>query len=229
MPDPNARILVVDDEASITDAVATALRYEGFCVSDAATGRTALDEIKRFRPDLVVLDIMLPDIDGLELTRRLRRERVPVPVLFLTARDATEDKILGLTTGADDYLTKPFSLGEIIARIRAILRRTGFGDGDGVLRFGDLELDAETHEVFRAGEPIHLTARELDLLRYFLLNPRRVLSKAQILAAVWPDDAEPDSNVVETLVGYLRRKLDRHGPPLIRTIRGAGYTLRLDD
>jgi two-component system OmpR family response regulator len=224
------RILVVDDEPSITDAVATALRYEGFDVKEVGTGRAALSEAAEFRPDLIVLDIMLPDLDGLEVTRRLRRDGIRSPVLFLTARDATEDKITGLTIGADDYVTKPFSLGEVIARVRAILRRAGHQDDDeSMLSFADVVMDEETHEVWRAGQPIHLTATEFSLLRYFLLNPRRVLSKAQILDHVWQYDFDGDSNVVETFVSYLRKKLDRHGPPLIHTIRRVGYSLRLPE
>ena len=225
------RVLVVDDEPSITDAVGTALRYEGFEVKEVRTGRGALTEAAEFRPDLIVLDIMLPDLDGLEVTRRLRRDGIKIPVLFLTARDATEDKITGLTVGADDYVTKPFSLGEIIARVRAILRRAGAEtDGDdGLLRFADLVMDEETHEVWRADTSVHLTATEFALLRYFLLNPRRVLSKAQILDHVWQYDFDGDSNVVETFVSYLRKKLDRLGPPLIHTIRRVGYSLRLPE
>jgi len=226
------RVLVVDDEPSITDAVGTALRYEGFDVKEVATGRAALSEAADFRPDLIVLDIMLPDLDGLEVTRRLRRDGIKIPVLFLTARDATEDKIMGLTVGADDYVTKPFSLGEIIARVRAILRRAGAdsaGGDDGLLRFADLVMDEETHEVWRADTSVHLTATEFALLRYFLLNPRRVLSKAQILDHVWQYDFDGDSNVVETFVSYLRKKLDRLGPPLIHTIRRVGYSLRLPE
>ncbi|MBW3668245.1 MAG: response regulator transcription factor [Actinobacteria bacterium] len=221
------RILVVDDEPSIVDAVATALRYEGFDVSEAATGRQALKLTESQRPDLLVLDVMLPDLDGLEVTRRLRRDGLRVPVLFLTARDATEDKVAGLTVGGDDYVTKPFSLAEVVARVRAILRRVAAADDEGsVLRFADVVLDEESHEVWRAGTPVHLTATEFNLLRYFLLNPRRVLSKAQILDHVWHYDFGGDDNVVETFVSYLRKKLDRLGPPLIHTIRLVGYSLR---
>jgi two-component system OmpR family response regulator len=221
------RILVVDDERSIVDAVATALRYEGFVVDEAETGRGALKAVESLRPDLIVLDIMLPDLDGLEVTRRLRRDGMRVPVLFLTARDATEDKVAGLTVGGDDYVTKPFSLAEVVARVRAILRRVASApDETSVLRFADLVLDEETHEVWRAGEPVHLTATEFNLLRYFMLNPRRVLSKAQILDHVWHYDFDGEDNVVETFVSYLRKKLDRLGPPLIHTIRLVGYSLR---
>jgi two-component system OmpR family response regulator len=221
------RILVVDDEASIVDALATALRYEGFDVHEVQTGRDALKLAQTMRPDLIVLDIMLPDLDGLEVTRRLRRDGLRTPVLFLTARDSTEDKISGLTVGGDDYVTKPFSLAEVVARVRAILRRTQVGGTDeSTLRFADLVLDEETHEVWRAGTPVHLTATEFNLLRYFMLNPRRVLSKAQILDHVWHYDFDGDDNVVETFVSYLRKKLDRLGPPLLHTIRLVGYSLR---
>jgi two-component system OmpR family response regulator len=221
------RVLVVDDERSIVDAVATALRYEGFEVDEAGTGREALKAAETLRPDLIVLDIMLPDLDGIEVTRRLRQDGLRVPVLFLTARDSTEDKISGLTVGGDDYVTKPFSLAEVVARVRAILRRVRVGgDDESVLRFADLVLDEETHEVWRAGKPVHLTATEFNLLRYFMLNPRRVLSKSQILDHVWQYDYEGGDNVVETYVSYLRKKIDRLGPPLIHTIRLVGYTLR---
>jgi two-component system OmpR family response regulator len=221
-------VLVVDDEPSITDAVATALGYEGFEVATAADGRAALARIEDFGPDLIVLDIMLPDLDGIAITRRLRRDGIDVPVLFLTAKDDPADKVEGLTVGGDDYVTKPFTLAEVIARVHAILRRTvGLADGDGTkLAFADLEMNVETHEVWRAGEPIILTATEFNLLRFFLENPRIVLSKSQILDHVWSYDFEGDPNVVETYVSYLRKKLDVHGPPLIRTIRLVGYTLR---
>jgi len=221
------QILVVDDEASIVDAVATALRYEGFDVREAVTGRAALSAAQEDPPDLVVLDVMLPDLDGLEVTRRLRADGIRVPVLFLTARDSLEDKIAGLTVGGDDYVTKPFSLAEIVARTHAILRRThGERDGDGQLKFADVVLDQDTHEVWRAGNAIRLTATEFNLLRFFLLNPRRVLSKSQILDHVWHYDFGGDANVVETYVSYLRKKLDQHGAPLIHTIRLVGYSLR---
>ena len=221
------QILVVDDEASIVDAVATALRYEGFDVREAVTGRAALSAAQEDPPDLVVLDVMLPDLDGLEVTRRLRADGIRVPVLFLTARDSLEDKIAGLTVGGDDYVTKPFSLAEIVARTHAILRRThGERDGDGQLKFADVVLDQDTHEVWRAGTAIRLTATEFNLLRFFLLNPRRVLSKSQILDHVWHYDFGGDANVVETYVSYLRKKLDQHGRPLIHTIRLVGYSLR---
>ena len=222
---PPGTILVVDDEPSIVDAVATALRYEGYAVEEAKTGREALSAVARFEPDLVVLDWMLPDIEGIEVGRRLRERGFKTAVLFLTAKDATENKVEALRAGGDDYVTKPFSLAELVARAQAILRRTaGELPGD-VLRFADLLLDEERHEVFRGDEQIDLTATEFNLLRYFLLNPRRVLSKAQILQNVWRYDFGGNSNVVETYVSYLRRKLDAAGPPLIRTIRQAGYML----
>jgi two-component system OmpR family response regulator len=220
-----ARVLVVDDEPSITDAVSTALRYEGFETREVATGRAAEQAIDEFRPDLIVLDVMLPDLDGFEIAQRLRDGRHRTPVIFLTARDATEDKLAGLAVG-DDYVTKPFSLVEIVARVRAVLRRTRDEESDGVLRFGDLVLNEETREVWRGGEQIELTRTEFDLLRFFLLNPRRVLSKRQILDNVWHYDFGGDANVVETYVSYLRKKLDRRGPPLIQTVRLVGYALR---
>jgi len=222
------RVLVVDDEPSIVDAVATALRYEGYEVHEAQTGRGALKAAESLRPDLIVLDVMLPDLDGLDVTRRLRRDGLRVPVLFLTARDSTEDKVAGLTVGGDDYVTKPFSLAEVVARVRAILRRAAAVGAaeEGVLRFADLVLDEESHEVWRDGTAVHLTATEFNLLRYFMLNPRRVLSKAQILDHVWHYDFDGDENVVETFVSYLRKKLDRLGPPLIHTVRLVGYSLR---
>ena len=223
------RVLVVDDENYITDLVSTALRYVGFDVQTAATGRDALAVADRFRPDLVVLDVMLPDYDGFEVTRRLRADGVRVPIVFLTARDATEDKVNGLTIGGDDYVTKPFSLEELVARVRAVLRRTqGDGDDEGSrLTFADLVLDEDTHEVWRDGEPLVLTATEFKLLRYLMLNARRVLSKAQILDHVWAYDFGGDGNVVETYISYLRKKVDRVAPRLIHTVRGVGYTLRL--
>jgi two-component system OmpR family response regulator len=219
------RILVVDDEPSIVDAVATALRYEGYDVLEAFTGREALELATSSEPDLIVLDRMLPDIEGIEVGRRLRARGFKTAVLFLTAKDATEDKVEALRAGGDDYVTKPFSLAEIVARIQSILRRTaGELPGD-VLRFADLMLDETRHEVHRGETPIALTATEFSLLRYFMLNPRRVLSKSQILQNVWHYDFGGNANVVETYVSYLRRKLHAAGPPLIRTIRQAGYML----
>ena len=226
-PVAEARVLVVDDEANITDLVGTALRYVGFEVATAATGREALERARAFRPELIVLDVMLPDLDGFEVTRRLRAEGLRIPVLFLTARDATEDKVAGLTIGGDDYVTKPFSLEELVARVRAVLRRAGVGEAPARLVFADLELDDDTHEVFRAGEPVPVTPTEFKLLRYLMVNARRVLSKAQILDHVWEYDFGGDANVVETYISYLRKKVDRVEPRLIHTVRGVGYTLRL--
>ena len=222
------RVLVVDDEANITDLVATALRYAGFEVSTAHTGRKAQEAVESFRPHLLILDVMLPDFDGFEIARRLAASGERIPILFLTARDATEDKIRGLTLGGDDYVTKPFSLDELIARVRAVLRRTnGAGPEQARLAFSDLEMDEETHEVWRGGETIELTATEFKLLRFLIQNPRRVLSKAQILDHVWNYDFGGDANVVETYISYLRKKIDRFDPPLIQTVRGVGYCLRL--
>ena len=219
------RILVVDDEPSIVDAVSTALRYEGYEVTEASTGREALEAVAIGNPDLVVLDWMLPDIEGIEVGRRLRARGFKTAVLFLTAKDGVEDKVEALRAGGDDYVTKPFSLAEIVARAEAILRRTGSEFPGDVLRFADLLLDEERHEVRREETPITLTATEFSLLRYFMLNPRRVLSKAQILQNVWHYDFGGNANVVETYVSYLRKKLDSLGPPLIKTVRQAGSML----
>ncbi len=225
---PREKVLVVDDEASITELVGTALRYVGFDVAVANTGRGALAQATQFRPDLVVLDVMLPDLDGFEVTRRLRSEGVRVPIVFLTARDETSDLVAGLSIGGDDYVTKPFSLEELVARVRAVLRRTAGDDGASTtIRFADLELDEETHEVRRAGEAIILTATEFNLLRYLMANPKRVLSKTQILDHVWAYDFGGEANVVETYISYLRRKVDHREPRLIHTVRGVGYVLRL--
>jgi len=223
------RILVVDDEPSIVDAVATALRYEGYEVTEAPSGREALDAATQQEPDLIVLDWMLPDIEGIEVGRRLRALGFKSAVLFLTAKDATEHKVEALRAGGDDYVTKPFSLAEIVARIQAILRRTAGNLPADVLRFGDLVLDEARHEVFRGERQIELTATEFSLLRYLMLNPRRVLSKGQILQNVWRYDFGGNANVVETYVSYLRRKLDAAGPPLIRTVRQVGYMLEAAD
>jgi two-component system OmpR family response regulator len=226
---PEARILVVDDEPNISDLVATVLRYEGFEVQTAATGRTALTAVRSFEPDLVVLDIMLPDLDGFAVHQRLAADGYTTPVLFLTARDATEDKVRGLTMGGDDYVTKPFSLEELVARTRAILRRTrdrAAAEGS-TLVFADLVMDEDAHEVRRGDRPIDLTATEFNLLRFLMSNPRRVLSKAQILDHVWHYDFRGEANVVETYISYLRRKVDATEPRLIHTVRGVGYVLRL--
>jgi two-component system, OmpR family, response regulator len=223
-----ARILVVDDEQSITELVSMALRYEHFAVEVAHNGREALDALETFSPDLVVLDIMMPGIDGFEVARRLRNTGSNLPVLFLTARDATEDKVRGLTLGGDDYMTKPFSVEELVARVRAILRRVQPSEAAlGRMVVADLELDEDTHEVRRAGRDIELTATEFKLLRYLMLNARRVLSKDQILDHVWNYDFGGNANIVETYVSYLRRKIDGLGPPLIQTVRGVGYCIRV--
>jgi two-component system OmpR family response regulator len=222
------RVLVVDDEPHITDLVATGLRYEGFDVASAGSGRAALALVESFRPELIVLDIMLPDLDGFEVQRRLVDRGRRVPVLFLTAKDATEDKVRGLSIGADDYVTKPFSLEELIARIRAVLRRTqGMGSDTERLRFADIEMDEATHEVWRGDRAIALTPTEFSLLRFLLANPRRVLSKDQILDHVWNYDFGGESSIVETYVSYLRKKVDIEEPALIHTVRGVGYALRL--
>ena len=227
MTDTKPRILVVDDEPSIVDAVATSLRYEGFDVEQAATGRAALTSAQGSPPDLIVLDVMLPDLDGFEVTRRLRSDGVRTPVLFLTARDSLEDKVAGLTVGGDDYVTKPFALAEIVARAHAVLRRAGVVEkDDGVLRFADIVMDEGAHEVRRGEHNVALTATEFNLLRFFMRNPRQVLSKAQILDNVWHYDFGGEGNVVETYVSYLRKKLDKHGPPVLHTIRLVGYVLR---
>jgi two-component system, OmpR family, response regulator len=222
------RVLVVDDEPAIADLVGTALRYEGFDVATAGNGRDVLTMVESFRPELIVLDIMLPDLDGFEVQRRLADRGRRIPVLFLTARDATEDKVRGLTIGGDDYVTKPFSLEELIARIRAVLRRAGHGEESaGRLRFEDLEMDEDTHEVWRAGGQVELTPTEFNLLRFMLVNPRRVLSKEQILDHVWHYDFGGDASIVETYISYLRKKVDVTDPRLIHTVRGVGYALRL--
>ena len=224
---PGPRVLVVDDEESITVLVATALRYEGFQVEVAASGRGALTAATSFRPHLVVLDIMLPDLDGFEVQRRLAADRLRVPILFLTAREETEDKVRGLTMGADDYVTKPFSLEELVARVHAVLRRSGQAGQPGRLGFADLEMDEDTHEVWRGGVPVELSPTEFNLLRYLLLNARRVVSKAQIVDHVWRYDFGGDPRIVENYISYLRKKVDVNEPPLIHTVRGVGYSLRL--
>jgi two-component system OmpR family response regulator len=221
------KILVVDDEASLSELLSMALRYEGCDVRTAADGQSAVRIAREMRPDAVVLDVMLPDIDGLEVLRRLRTED-DVPVLFLTARDAVEDRIAGITAGGDDYVTKPFSLEEVVARLRGLIRRTiALGErSEARLVVGDLIMDEDSHEVERAGAPIHLTATEFELLRYLMRNPRRVLSKAQILDRVWNYDFGGQANVVELYISYLRKKIDAGRTPMIHTLRGAGYVLR---
>ena len=222
------RVLVVDDEPNIVDVISMALRFEGFQVESAATGADAIAAVAARRPQLLVLDVMLPDIDGFEVARRLATARTDVPIIFLTARDSTEDVVHGLTVGGDDYVTKPFSLEELVARIRTILRRSGLSEEtSSTLVFGDLELDEDTHEVARGGRPIDLTATEFRLLRYLMLNPRRVLTRAQLLDHVWNYDFGGDARVLETYVSYLRKKVDVEQPSLIHTVRGVGYSLRL--
>jgi two-component system OmpR family response regulator len=221
------RVLVVDDEPNIVEVVTMALRFQGFEVETAATGREALSAVSRFKPHLMVLDVMLPDMEGFEVASRLGAQRAGVPIIFLTARDATEDKVRGLTGGGDDYMTKPFSLEELVARIRTILRRTGQASAEsGRLVFEDLELDEESREVTRGGAPIELTATEYRLLRYLMLNPRRVMTRAQLLDHVWNYDFGGDGRVHETYISYLRKKLDAQGPSLIKTVRGVGYALQ---
>ncbi len=228
---PTARVLVVDDESSITELLSTALRYMGYQVTTASTGFGALDAAASAPPDLVVLDVMLPDIDGFEVCRRLRDGGDFVPVIFLTARDAEEDRVAGFIRGGDDYVTKPFSLEELTLRIGALLRRTrgNRDEPEARLRYRDLEMNEDRHQVWRAGTELTLSPTEFRLLRYFLLNPERVLSKQQILDHVWQYDFNGEENVVETYVSYLRRKLDPTGPPIIRTVRGFGYVLRTDE
>ncbi|MDU7360602.1 MAG: response regulator transcription factor [Propionibacteriaceae bacterium] len=222
------RVLIVDDEPSLVELLSMAMRYEGWELSTASTGTDAVRAAREVRPDAIVLDIMLPDFDGLEVMRRVRAEQPDVPVIFLTARDGVQDRISGLTAGGDDYVTKPFSLEEVIARLRGLLRRTGATTvrPESQLIVGDLILDEESHEVTRAGEPVSLTATEFELLRFLMRNPRRVLSKAQILDRVWSYDFGGQANVVELYISYLRKKIDAGRPPMIHTMRGAGYVLK---
>ncbi|MES9809549.1 response regulator transcription factor [Streptomyces cinereoruber] len=222
------RVLVVDDEASLTELLSMALRYEGWQVMSAGDGAAALRSAREFRPDAVILDMMLPDVDGLSLLGSIRRELPDVPVLFLTAKDAVEDRIAGLTAGGDDYVTKPFSLEEVVARLRGLIRRSGAAQArsESLLTVGDLTLDEDSHEVTRGGDSIHLTATEFELLRYLMRNPRRVLSKAQILDRVWSYDFGGQANVVELYISYLRRKIDAGRSPMIHTRRGAGYLIK---
>ena len=226
--EPEARLLVVEDEPNIRELLATSLQFAGFDVATAASGAEALRVADAHDPDLCVLDVMLPDMDGFTVTRRLREQGRQLPIVFVTARDSVDDKIKGLTVGGDDYVTKPFSLEEVVARIRAVLRRTrGEVDEGAVLRFEDLEIDEDTHDVRRAGRPIDTSPTEYKLLRYLMLNPNRVLSKAQILDHVWDYDFRGESGIVESYISYLRKKIDTDGlPPLIHTKRGVGYVLR---
>jgi two-component system OmpR family response regulator len=224
------RVLVVDDEEHITELVAMGLGYNGFDVERASTGREALAAIDRRKPDLIVLDVMLPDLDGFELTRRIRQGEgagTRVPVIFLTAKDTTADKIQGLRLGSDDYVTKPFSIEELIERVKAVLRRaSGAGPGEHKLSFADLELDEDTREVWRDGRLVELTPTEYKLLHYLLSNARRVLTRDQILEHVWDYTFAGNASVLETYISYLRHKVDADAPPLIQTVRGVGYTLR---
>ena len=225
---PEARLLVVDDEPNIVELLSATLRFAGFEVETAAGGLEAVETARTYRPDLLVLDVMMPGLDGFGVVRRLRQEGVRTPVVFLTAKDATEDKVQGLTLGGDDYVTKPFSLEEVVARIRAVLRRVSTSPQAAThLSFADIELDEDTHEVWKAQELVPLSPTEFKLLRYFMQNPGRVLSKAQILDHVWNYDFGGDANVVESYVSYLRRKVDTTEPRLLHTLRGVGYVLRL--
>ena len=222
------RVLVVDDEVNLTELLAMAMRYEGWEIRSAHAGAEAVRVAREFRPDAVVLDWMLPDFDGLEVLRRLRGDDPNIPVLFLTAKDAVADRVAGLTAGGDDYVTKPFSLEEVVARVRGLMRRTAVatGQASSLLVVGDLTLDEDSHEVTRGGVEITLTATEFELLRYLMRNPRRVLSKAQILDRVWNYDFGGQANVVELYISYLRKKIDVGRSPMIHTMRGAGYVLK---
>lgn len=222
-----ARLLVVEDDPNIIELLSASLRFAGFTVSTAMSGVEAVDSARETRPDLVVLDVMLPDLDGFEVIKRMREHGVRTPVVFLTARDATDDKIRGLTLGGDDYVTKPFSLEELTARIRAVLRRTAGEAAPARLKFADLELDEESHEVWRADLRVALSPTEFKLLRYLMTNAGRVLSKAQILDHVWHYDFRGDDSIVESYISYLRRKVDVVEPRLIHTLRGVGYVLRM--
>ncbi|MTJ66451.1 response regulator [Nocardia seriolae] len=227
--EPEARVLVVDDEPMIVELLSVSLRYQGFEVATAGSGTEGLDKAKTFRPDALIIDVMMPGMDGFGLLRRLRADGIDSPVLFLTARDDVDDKITGLTPGADDYVTKPFSLEEVVARLRVILRRAGRAAPEtksSLLRFADIELDDDTHEVWKAGEPVSLSPTEFTLLRYFLVNAGTVLSKPRILDHVWRYDFGGEVGVVETYVSYLRKKVDTGPDRLIHTLRGVGYVMR---
>ena len=229
-PSEKFRILVVDDETSITELIATSLRFVGYEVATAFDGRSALITAEEFKPHALILDVMMPDMDGFEVGRQLRSNGVEAGVLFLTARDTTEDKVAGLTVGGDDYVTKPFSLEELVARIRALLRRIGVAPSnidDEVISFADLKLNEATHEIHRAGNLIDLSPTEFTLLRYLLINAGRVVSKAQILDHVWQYDFRGDAGIVETYISYLRKKIDIYDPALIHTVRGVGYRLKM--
>lgn len=223
-----ARLVVVDDEPNIRELLSASLRFAGFDVTTASDGTEALQIVDQVRPDLLVLDILMPGLDGFGVVRRLRADGIQVPVLFLTAKDATQDLVQGLTLGGDDYVTKPFSLEELVARIRAVLRRSsGTRAGErATVNFADIELDEDSHEVLKAGEPVSLSPTEFKLLRYLMENAGRVLSKAQILDHVWQYDFGGDANIVESYISYLRRKVDTTEPRLLHTVRGVGYVLR---
>ncbi|WP_029252016.1 response regulator transcription factor [Paraoerskovia marina] len=222
------RVLVVDDEPNLAELLTSALRYEGWDISTALDGQTAVRLAREVDPDVVVLDVTLPDIDGLTVLQRMRAHSPDVPVLFLTARDSVEDRVAGLTAGGDDYVTKPFSLEEVVARLRALMRRAGASAArsDATVVVGDLVMDEDSHEVTRGGEEIHLTATEFELLRFLMRNPRRALSKAQILDRVWAYDFGGQANIVELYISYLRRKIDAGREPMIHTLRGVGYVLK---
>jgi two-component system OmpR family response regulator len=222
-----ARVLVVDDEPNIVDVLRMSLEFVGFEVDVATNGRTAIAKVRSGRPDIVLLDVMLPDLDGFEVLKRLRADEITTPVVFLTARDTPADAVRGLTAGGDDYVAKPFSLEELVARVRAVLRRSrGEVTASRILRFSDLEMDDDRRTVTRGGTLVELSRTEYELLRYLMENAERVMSKSMILSHVWHYDFGGDSTVVETYVSYLRKKLDPLGPPLIQTVRGFGYTLR---
>lgn len=221
------RLLVVDDEDNLRSMLTAALRHHGFEVTEAANGRDGLAQIAADRPDLVILDVMMPDLDGFEVCRRLRSEGNRTPVLFLTAKDDTDDKVRGLTLGADDYMQKPFSLDELVARTEAILRRTAPDTRSAVVELADLRMDDDAHQVTRAGVEVALSPTEYNLLQFLLVNQGRVLSRSQILDHVWDDDLDAEGGIVETYIGYLRKKVDATEPKLIHTVRGVGYVLRL--
>ena len=226
-PTPEGRVLIVDDEENIRFLLGSALRHAGFEAELAATGREAIEAVRRSRPDVILLDVMLPDLDGFEVCRRLRSENDHTPIVFLTAQDATDQKVRGLTLGGDDYVTKPFSLEEVIARVRVSMRRVGLGQASSsVLTYADIEIDESAYRVRRGGQLVELSPTEFKLLRYLLVNAERVLSRAQILDHVWEYDFGGGGTVVETYISYLRKKLHPYGPPLIRTVRGVGYVLR---
>ena len=228
----NIRALVVDDEPALSELLSMALRYEGWEVQTASNGLEALTAVRTFAPDVMVLDIMMPELDGMSVIRRLREEGAEVPVLFLSAKDAVDDRIAGLTAGGDDYVTKPFSLEEVVARLRALVRRSHLlleATPDPVIRVGDLVLNEDSYEVARGGEPIELTSTEFELLRFLMRNPRRVVSKAQILDRVWSYDFDGKPTVVELYISYLRKKIDTDRSPMIHTVRGAGYILKAAD